>query len=192
MEYLCNSRKYGGTFRSNSKFEEFSLPEDLSSLLFEDGFPPGDLESGWPFKDCFDALSSSPSLHCSTSTSSSGSNFFSTGDVERGEPGGMFICTCDWFGGVKICFGGGDVDLDRICDGGNGGIPWLERAWGRCSWVDCCCDDCNDATPPTAAALEEFGERSLERRSKGKESHIKFIQKILRISLRKVAALFNP
>ena len=78
----------------------------------------------------------------------------------------MLIWPCDWFGEVKICFGGGDVDLDRIWEFGNDGIPWLERAWGRWSWMDCCCDDCNAATPATAAAFEEFGDRSRERRSR--------------------------
>ena len=63
------------------------------------------------------------------------------------------------------------MDLDRMCEGGNGDIPWLERACGRCNWVDCCWDDCNAATPATAAAvdaLETFGDSSRERRSKHK------------------------
>ena len=127
--------------------EELSLPDVLSSLLlFDEGGPPGDLDCGIPFEEFLGSplwlRSSSPSLHCSTSTSSSFSNLPSCGIGETGAGDRVFWPLVEH----KICFEGGDVERDRMCVCVNSGNPWLARACaatGRCMWLDCCCGDCD-------------------------------------------------
>ena len=157
---------------------DVSLPEYVSSLLLDEAVasPPGERGSDRPLLECFVSiallLSSSPSLHCSTSTSSSRSNLSSPvlGESDVGGDLRDACCCCrlEW---LLSLFGGGDDELDLNLDCWKGVKPWFETTdcpgIDRCIWLDGC-TDCDAAAAAAAAAtadaLDEGGDTSRERR----------------------------
>ena len=158
--------------------EDVSLPEYVSSLLFEEaGPPPGERGSDRPLLEFLVSipllLSSSPSLHCSTSTSSSRSNLSSHPVLGESDVGGDLrdACCCCRLEWLLSLFGGGDDELDLNLDCWKGVKPWFETTdcpgIDRCIWLDGC-TDCDAAAAAAAAAtadaLDDGGDTSRERR----------------------------